>query len=68
MKKDCSKRAMDGLVRKWRRLLHEYDADVIEAKKNGTYVQPAQANNNATATDETNESEGESMEHSEAAQ
>jgi hypothetical protein len=41
--KACSKRAMDGQLRQWRRLLHEFDPEVIEARKNGTYVEPSAA-------------------------
>jgi hypothetical protein len=39
---------MDGQVRQWRRLLHEWDPQVIAAKADGTYVAP-----NTTAADES---------------
>jgi len=41
--KQCSKRAMDGLVRQWRRALHEYDPEVINANADGTTTAAATA-------------------------
>ncbi len=35
---NCSKRSWDGQVRKWRRLLHEYDGVVLVQNKDGQTV------------------------------
>lgn len=43
---------MDGVVRSWRRLLHEYDPQVIQAKADGTFVA-------TSMTDDKNASESE---------
>jgi len=48
--KACSKRSMDGQLRQWRRLLHEWDPEVIEARKNGTYVEPTGSATDAAAS------------------
>ena len=46
---------MDGQVRQWRRLLHEFDPDVIAAKANGTYVPPSASAAAAAAAAKVND-------------
>ena len=48
----CSKRSWDGQIRKWRRLLHEYDPPKGEDEEDPDQMLPPRKEKDRSATDD----------------